>query len=157
MNSNKPKRKNQVRKMALLIVQVIIVTILFYFWERYLKHHFLGTLDVFNRPIIKSATGFHFFWMAWPVWSFPMLVTLWAVLLYKWHRSRLLRQQIQLIEQHRTTQQLQLNQLQDKLQQHDKLESEWELSQAAYNDLLKDYQRSTDFIEKLLDKLAKNA
>jgi len=154
MNLSQGKKENQVRKIALSIAHVLSISLLFYFWLYYLRHHFLGGFDFLRRPVANSATGLYFFIKAWPVWSFPLLLLIWGWALWQGQRRAIRHERLQRFVQQSNQQQRHINELQLKLEKHAQLENEWQLSQTAYRELLQDYQRSTDFIEKLLARLA---
>jgi len=146
-------------KFLYLFFAVFLLTVSFYFWERYLLNHFLGGYDQYGLPAQQSATGFFFFLAGWPVWSFPLLVIFsswFFVSNIKNERRREIKSDIasKLVEKELECTQLyqEVRALEAALKSTAGYKDEYADLDKAFCALAKDYKRSLELIEQLLDQ-----
>ncbi len=135
----------------------------FYFWEQYLLDHFLGGFHEQGMPVIHSGKGFYFFFKVWPVWAFPLIVNNLLILFLAKKYYQFVVHRFWQLRQERFKLKNEIKELQRKLINLNHSQSatrsvankDYNALEKAYNNLASDYQQSTDFIEKLLDKINK--
>ncbi|MGQ3888423.1 hypothetical protein ACQUW5_05250 [Legionella sp. CNM-1927-20] len=156
---------NKIIGYLILIVVVTFLSSAFYFWEQYLLAHFLGGFQESAKPIMHSRPGFHFFFTAWPIWVFPLIISNLLIILLGRRYYQIMLRRIQKLKQERLKLQHEIQELRLKLVNlnkqtnqsiKDTAHKEYDALQIAYNNLVNDYKQSTDFIEKLLDKINQN-
>ena len=155
--------RTQTSFILFLAFIVIALAIAFYFWELYLLRHYLGGYDSYHLPIQQSHTGFSFFITSWPLWLFPVVLTS-TVLIISFQRAKLrqkhkmasLKDELHGLKEKYNALLAKEHAMKNKLtkvkgythlqNKHRKLEEE-------YLALKKDYNRSLDFAEKLLENI----
>lgn len=148
-----------------LAVLAILIAITFYVWELYLLRHYLGGYDDYGLPIRQSRSGFSFFLVAWPVWLFPVGLTLLAMLLVLVNKTQMhkaeMSAQKEVLEEQKTKYEALLFQEQsvkkklEKVKGYAHLQDKHRKLEKEYLALKKDYQRSLNFTERLLEKIPK--
>ncbi|WP_131782661.1 hypothetical protein [Legionella gresilensis] len=158
-------RKATINKITGYLILIVVVTFLssgFYFWEQYLLTHFLGGFQEPNMPIMHSSPGFHFFFKAWPIWIFPLIINSLIIILLGRKYYQVFQKRISKLKQENLRLQNEIKELKFKLiKLNDKVnksickvdQEKHKALQIAYDNLAYDYKQSTDFIEKLLDKI----
>ncbi|STX52687.1 Uncharacterised protein [Legionella busanensis] len=158
-------RKATINKIIGYLILIVVVTFLssgFYFWEQYLLAHFLGGFQEPDIPIMHSSPGFHFFFKAWPIWIFPLIINNLFITLIGKKYYQVFIKRIAKLKQERLKLQNEIKELKFKLiKLNDEVnksrrnvdQEKHKALQIAYDNLVNDYKQSTDFIEKLLDKI----
>lgn len=79
------------RKLKLTFVTLFVIWLAsgYYFWEKYLNEHYLGSYDQYGLPIQLSNPGYDLVYHAWFLWAFP-LITLFIPMLY-WSLSNIVK------------------------------------------------------------------
>ncbi|KTD46801.1 hypothetical protein Lrub_1723 [Legionella rubrilucens] len=164
MKTNAKTRK--ISWYTLLVTTVVVLAVLYYFWEYYLFNHYLGGFTHEGYLVQRSQTGLHFFLSVWPLWAFPLAVGIGLTLL--WHQATLnqARRRIEQLEEERAMQQAARREaeVEKKPVGMDQetapmqkilpdVNNEFEELKTAHETLQQDYQASLDFIEKLLLRL----
>ncbi|QRN02749.1 hypothetical protein GH742_02025 [Legionella sp. MW5194] len=164
MKTNAKTRK--ISWYTLLVTTVVVLAVLYYFWEYYLFNYYLGGFTHEGYLVQRSQTGLHFFLSVWPLWAFPLAVGIGLTLL--WHEATLnqARRRIEQLEEERALQPLPRHE--DDIEKkrvgtpHETapmqkilpdVTKEYEELKTAHETLQQDYQASLDFIEKLLLRL----
>ena len=135
-----------------MIFAVMVLAVAYYFWESYLYVHYLGGYDAYGLPVQLTYPGFSFFFYSWPLWGFPvLLILLTGILLYLY----------QLVKDHEKIEKMQAEnkKMQAKLEtmelMHQTTTNEaYDTLRDKYDDLQREYQRSLNFIEKMLEQTA---
>lgn len=160
MKTNAKTRK--ISWYTLLITTVVVLAVLYYFWEYYLFNHYLGGFTHEGYLVQRSHTGLHFFLSVWPLWAFPLAVGVGLTLL--WHEATLnqARQRIEQLEQERASWH-EASVVKPPVEKHPEaartpdmipaVNKEYDKLKTDHEALQQDYQASLDFIEKLLLRL----
>ncbi|AHE66135.1 hypothetical protein [Legionella oakridgensis] len=149
--------------ILLITLGVIGAAVGYYFWEAYLLTHYLGGYDQYGLPVQRSYPGFHFFFHAWPLWFFPMIVILAIMIFLQWLRMAKVRREKQILTKILADKTLIIEELHeelhalktklDKVRDNSLLEEKYEQLEDELFSLEEDYERSLNFIEKLLEKV----
>lgn len=138
--------------LILVILAVMVLAVTFYFWESFLYVHYLGGYDAYGLPVQLTHPGFSFFFYSWPLWGFPVLVILLTGILLYLHR---------LVQDHEKIKNMQAENKKIKakletaeLTHQTTTNDAYETLQDKYDELQREYQRSLDFIEKMLEQTA---
>ncbi len=156
------KRKFGLKKWLFVTALVMIMSILFYFWELYLYDHFLGGYDEYGIPMQASKNGIRLFFTSWPLWAFPAFIMgllVWAK--FAGTKKRV-AQKVEVLESmlaalekdieantetHETT----ARRLKSVQALYKKCKKENDALEDEFSVLMDEYQQSLDFIEKLLE------
>ncbi|WP_147286409.1 hypothetical protein [Legionella londiniensis] len=145
--------------LLLIILGVVFIAIGYYFWESFLYVHYLGGFDAYGLPVQLSYPGFSFFFYSWPLWGFPLLLALMiGVFLY----LHLKIKDFEAIQEIKAKLEAQKNEMESLSLMHKarknemdvRLKNKYEQLQNEFTSLQSEYQRSLDFIEKLLEQMA---
>ncbi|WP_133128348.1 hypothetical protein [Legionella nagasakiensis] len=155
--------RSSIPAILLITIGVIGSVVGFYFWETYLLTHYLGGYNEYGLPVQHSYPGFYFFLYAWPLWLFPVFVLLVIMSFFQWYRVVKSHKKRQVLTEALVNKEVQIEELReelrtlknkfDKIKGYSLLQEEYRQLEDEFFALQKDYERSLNFIEKLLEKI----